>query len=67
MPFTSTLKKAIIRFPSLVDLSNFKHDCACADFYVDRDALTLVGSFTEEQLQIANYSYGGMYKIDDAA
>lgn len=51
------LKKVILSFHSMEDLSKFKKECACDDFYIDRDALSLVGSFTEAQLQIAVTNY----------
>ena len=49
--------KVFLCFHSLDDLSAFKNECACNDFYIDRDALTLVGSFTEPQLKIATGKY----------
>jgi hypothetical protein len=63
MPFTSGTKKVSITFPSITELMAFKQECACNDFYVERDALLLVGSFTEEQLQIANYKYAASYEV----
>jgi len=62
MPFSQTKKKVTITFQSIKDLMLFKKECACDDFYVDRDTLTLVGTFTEEQLQIANYKYAAAYQ-----
>lgn len=44
-------------FPSIDAMSSFKKECACVDFYIDRDALTLVGSFTEEQVDFAMQKY----------
>ena len=63
MPFSNGKKKAILTFHSIIDLTIFKKEYACDDFYVERDALLLVGSFTEEQLQIANYKYAATYEI----
>ena len=58
-------KKFKLSFKSINDISKFKHECACNDFYIDRDSLTLVGTFTQEQLQIATARYGVLYKIDN--
>lgn len=62
MPFSETKKKVTLTFQSINTLSLFKKECECDDFYVDRDTLTLVGSFTEEQLQVANYKYLATYQ-----
>jgi hypothetical protein len=58
-PNNST-KKIMLSFNSMDDLSAFKRECACDDFYIDRDALTLVGSFTEVQLEIAKAKYSAL-------
>jgi len=50
-------KKVMLLFPSLDDLSAFKKECSCGDFYIDRDAIALVGSFVEAQLKIAFGKY----------
>jgi hypothetical protein len=50
-------KKVVLLFPSLDDLSAFKKESCCEDFYIDRDAITLVGSFIESQLKIAISKY----------
>ena len=63
MPFSSNKKKATLIFKSITDLANFKNECGCDDFYIERDGLLLVGTFTEEELQIANYKYAATYKI----
>ena len=63
MPFSTVTKRVSITFPTIAQLNAFKHECGCHDFYVERDALLLVGSFTEEQLQIANYKYGATYEV----
>lgn len=57
MPYINNPTKAILTFLSISDLSMFKNACACNDFYVDRDALTLVGNFTEEQCKMASDAY----------
>ena len=58
-------KKVILSFKSLQDLSAFKKECGCNDFYIDRDSLTLVGSFTEEQLKIATGKFLALYYADN--
>ena len=55
------LKNVTLSFNSMADLSAFKKECACGDFYVDRDSLTLIGSFTTEQLKIATGKYLALY------
>jgi hypothetical protein len=35
----------------------FKHEIACTEFYVDRDAMTFVGFFTTEQIHLAVTKY----------
>ncbi|GAA4746262.1 hypothetical protein [Flavisolibacter ginsenosidimutans] len=53
--------KVNLSFKSLTDLAAFKNECACKDFYIDRDSLTLVGTFSEEQLKIATGKYFALY------
>jgi hypothetical protein len=50
-------KKVNLLFHSLDDLTAFKKECCCEDFYIDRDAMTLVGSFLEAHLKIAIGKY----------
>lgn len=56
--------KIVLSFHSVTDISKFKHECGCSDFYLERDLLTLVGTFTEEQLKIATNKYSAMCKIE---
>ena len=63
MPFSNDKKKVTLTFRSITALHDFKNECGCDDFYVERDRLLLVGTFTEEQLQIANYKYAANYKL----
>jgi hypothetical protein len=51
-------KQVILKFLTLKVISEFKHKCACPDFYIDRDALILVGSFTPEQVTTAIQKFG---------
>ena len=62
MPLPNSTKVSIT-FPSIIELVAFKNECVCDDFYVERDALLLVGSFTGEQLQIANDKYAASFEI----
>ena len=61
----STIQTVILSFETLTDISNFKRECQCNDFYIDRDALTLVGTFTEDQLLLATAKYNGSWKKND--
>jgi hypothetical protein len=53
-------KQVILHFSSIEAISQFKNKtgCACSDFYIDRDAMTITGSFTEEQATIAVEQFG---------
>jgi len=66
MPFSNDKKKATLIFKSITDLTNFKNECGCDDFYIERDGLLLVGTFTEQELQIVNYKYAATYEIVNA-
>lgn len=57
-------KKIVLVFKSITDISKFKHECECSDFYIDRDQLTLVGTFSDEQLQLATNKYSALCKMD---
>jgi hypothetical protein len=35
----------------------FKHEIACAEFYIDRDTMAFVGFFTKEQIDLAVTTY----------
>jgi hypothetical protein len=50
----------VLVFRSLADISKFKHECVCNDFYVDRDLLTMVGKFSKEQIQMAVSKYNAL-------
>jgi hypothetical protein len=65
MPFANDKKKATLTFRSITDLANFKNECGCDDFYIERDGFLLVGTFSEEELQLANYKYAATCKIED--
>jgi hypothetical protein len=52
------IKESTLLFPSNKAISEFKHKCGCNDFYIDRDSLTLVGFFTQEQIQLAAEKFG---------
>lgn len=57
MHSVSPENRVMLQFVSLEAISQFKNECACCDFYIDREALTLVGSFTAEQVAIATGKY----------
>ena len=60
MPAVIPKKKVYLTFNSVADISKFKHECECGDFYIDRDLIMLVGSFSEEQLQLAFIKYAAV-------
>lgn len=57
MPSLIPQRQVILAFSSLMAITQFKHECTCPDFYIDRDMLTLVGSFTADQVKIAIEKY----------
>ena len=57
------IKEVIIEFESLEAISHFKHECSCNDFYVDRDALTIVGFFKQEHIELAVVKFGAELRI----
>ena len=61
MPPTINSKlQTTLLFPSLQTMYAFKHTIACAEFYVDRDAITFVGVFTAEQIDLALTEYNAV-------
>ena len=64
MGISEESQQVILSFQSIIDISKFKHECGCRDFYIDRDSLTLVGTFSKEQLQLATERYAASCKID---
>ena len=56
--------KVSLSFKSIKDIYSFKHECHCSDFYIDSDALKLVGVITEEQLQLAKKKYAALNEPD---
>ncbi|HYO22358.1 MAG TPA: hypothetical protein VER36_08115 [Flavisolibacter sp.] len=52
LPYQTTLV-----FQSLELMYAFKHDIACAEFYVERDMIAFVGFFTQEQVDLAITKY----------
>ena len=61
MPNVLVIESFLV-FPSNKAISDFKHECGCNDFYIDRDELTLVGFFTEEQIKLAIVNFGASRK-----
>lgn len=57
MPLSIPKKQVKLYFKSAAAISLFKLEAACKDFYIDRDALAMVGFFTEEQLRLAVTKY----------
>jgi hypothetical protein len=65
MPHPAYTRKIILVFTSMADISRFKLECICDDFYVDRDLFSLVGSFTESQIEIAINKYNAIVKKEN--
>lgn len=57
MPFLVPKKQISLFFQSATAISLFKQESACQDFYIDRDAVAIVGFFTEEQIRLALTKY----------
>ncbi len=47
-------------FKSQAELNIFKRDCDCAERYIDKDFVTIVGTFTNAQLLLATGVYNAM-------
>jgi hypothetical protein len=61
---SNPIQRVILSFKTLADISNFKKECNCNDFYIDRDSLSIVGSFADQQLQLAFNKYNAICKED---
>lgn len=57
MPLPIPKKQASLYFNSTAAISLFKQEAACQDFYIDRDAVALIGFFTEAQIRLALTKY----------
>lgn len=57
MPTIIPKKQLSLLFKSGEVMTAFKRECACPDFYIDRDAIAIVGFFTNEQVQRAITKY----------
>ena len=53
-----------IQFKSIDDLNNFKRESGCNDYYVVKDFLSLVGTFTESNLHLATDKFNAMVSVD---
>jgi len=62
MPLSNVSQSVILVFISMADISRFKLECICNDFYVDRDLFSLIGSFNEAQVNIAINKYHALVK-----
>lgn len=56
-------KQVMLLFKSITAISQFKRECICSDFYIDREDLTLVGSFSNAQIQVAVEKYEAKSKM----
>lgn len=57
MPTIVPKKQLRLLFKSGEVMTAFKRECTCPDFYIDRDAIAIVGFFTNEQVQMALTKY----------
>ena len=62
MTISTITQKIVLVFSSMADISRFKMECVCDDFYIDRDLLSLIGSFSETQVDIAVNKYKAIVK-----
>jgi hypothetical protein len=60
IPFITSQPQTTLLFPSLQSMYDFKHKIACTEFYVVRDAITFVGFFTPEQVDLAVTKYNAV-------
>jgi hypothetical protein len=52
-----------ILFKSIEQLAKFKIESGCKDFYIDRDILSIVGIFSESNLQLATGKFNAMISM----
>ena len=62
-PTTNAQLQTTLSFQSLESMYAFKHQIACAEFYVDRDRVAFVGFFTREQIDFAVTTYNAAATI----
>ena len=62
--YISPLKRMAVQFKNMEELDRFTKECACDDMYAYKDMLTLSGTFTELQLQLATGKYNAMVSIE---
>jgi hypothetical protein len=49
--------QTMLLFESIETMYCFKHEIACREFYIDRDAKAFVGFFTHDQVLLAINKY----------
>lgn len=59
-PTIISLDQTTLLFPSLQLMYAFKHEIACSEFYVERDIITFVGFFTQDQVDLAVTKYNAV-------
>jgi hypothetical protein len=57
LPDINAQRPTILLFQSLQMMYSFKHEIACTEFYIERDAMAFVGFFTKEQVELAVTTY----------
>lgn len=63
-PVSSTPRRFVLQFKNLSEVESFKKECDCNDMYIDKDAITIVGTFTELQLKSATSAYNAMVSFE---
>ncbi|MFL5742143.1 MAG: hypothetical protein ACJ75B_18110 [Flavisolibacter sp.] len=61
MPPTSNSQvQTRLLFQTLQSMYAFKHEIACSEFYVERDVISFVGLFTQDQIDLAVIKYNAV-------
>jgi hypothetical protein len=55
--------QTMLLFDSIQLMYEFKHKISCTEFYIDRDAMSFVGVFTTEQVDLAVAEYNAVAKV----
>jgi hypothetical protein len=62
-PEGANKKRMGLIFPTMAHLSGLKNHIQCNDFYIDRDAFTIVGTFSETDIDLATKTYGAKITV----
>lgn len=50
-------RRTALVFPQLLQLTEFKRKIKCNDYFIDRDAITVIGSFSQKEIEDATSNY----------